>query len=339
MSRLPYMLAPTMMLLASLSQTETALAATTCSASTTPLALGTVTGSSNVDSSATITVSCSTAGLSLLAVARVKLCLNIGAGANGSGQTNPRRMTNSFGDVLNFQIYSDAGRTNIWGDSTIPATPTPVSQDLEYNVPVLGGSGGFTATMYGRVPPQSGLAAGSYTNPFTGNHTRIDYRYAEAVLLAPAWPASCTSGGTGGGSVSFPFTASATVPDNCAISVADDLDFGSVAGIINANHDQSSGITFTCTGRTAWNVSLNDGQNVSGSTRRMRLGATGSYVTYELYRDPARTQRWGVTTGSDTVAGTGTGSAQNLTVYGRVPAPQTVPAGSYNDVVTITVTY
>lgn len=98
-------------------------------------------------------------------------------------------------------------------------------------------------------------------------------------------------------------------------------------------------LRFERRGRTAWNVSLNDGQNVSGSTRRMRLGATGNYVTYELYRDPARTQRWGVTTGSDTVPGTGTGSAQNLTVYGRVPASQTVPAGSYSDVVTITVTY
>jgi len=335
------MLAPAVLLLASLSQTEPALAAT-CTASPTPLALGTVTGSGAVDGSATITVTCNTTlSLSLLGVARVRTCLNIAAGVNGSGQTNPRLMTNSFGDTLQFQIYRDAARTQIWGDTTTPATPTPLGQDLEYQVPVLGGSSGnFTVTMYGRVPAQSGLAAGNYTNPFTGGHTRLDYRYAEALLiLNPPYPASCTSGGNGGGSITFPFTASATVPDNCAISAADDLDFGSVAGIINANQDQTSGITFTCTGRTPWNIALSNGQNASGNTRRMRLGASSNYVTYELYRDPARSQRWGTTIGSDTVAGTGTGTTQSLTVYGRVPATQTIPAGSYSDVVTITVTY
>src|SRR5690606_34697301 len=146
---------------------NTAMAAT-CTASATPLVLGTVTGSGNVDSTATITVTCNTTlSLSLLGIARVRTCLNIGAGVNGASQTNPRRMSNTFGDTLQFQIYRDAARTQIWGDTTIPATPTPLQQDLEYPVPVLGGSSGnFTVTMYGRVPMQSGLAAGSYSNPF-----------------------------------------------------------------------------------------------------------------------------------------------------------------------------
>jgi spore coat protein U-like protein len=38
-------------------------------------------------------------------------------------------------------------------------------------------------------------------------------------------------------------------------------------------------------------------------------------------------------------AGTGSRLAQNLTVYGRVPAQTTPPDGSYSDTVVLTVTY
>ncbi|MEN5390730.1 spore coat protein U domain-containing protein, partial [[Pseudomonas] hibiscicola] len=42
----------------------------------------------------------------------------------------------------------------------------------------------------------------------------------------------------------------------------------------------------------------------------------------------------------DTASGTGTGSAQQLTIYGRVP-PVTgqPPAGTYHDLVTVTITF
>ncbi|MCF7222654.1 Csu type fimbrial protein [Marilutibacter chinensis] len=316
-----------------------ALATTTCTASSTPLSFGTTDGTGNVDSTATVTVECNTFGLSLLATARVRMCLNIGEGASGSGTTTPRRMTNAFGDAMQFQIYQDPARTQIWGDRLIPATPTPVQIDLQYEVPVLGGGGTASATMQARIPVQAGLAAGAYDNPFSGIHTRLEYRYAESVIGTPAYPSSCTSGGGGGGTASFPFTASATVPDSCTIDSATVLDFGTVAGPVDGDIDQTSTITMTCTARTPWDVALDNGQNASGLVRRMRLGATADHVEYELYRDAARTQRWGATPGADTVQGTGTGAVQSLSVHGRVPAVQSVPAGDYADVVTVTVTY
>lgn len=316
---------------------QRAHATTTCSASATSLSFGTVTGAANVDNTAIVTVTCNTTRFGAATV-RVNMCLNIGAGVNGNNQTNPRRMTNSFGDPLQFQIYRDPARSQIWGDSSIPATPTPQQFNLQYGVPSISGSGNVTFTMYGRVPAQVGVAAGSYSNPFTGSYTRLNYRYNEN-LLGGSFPDSCTSGGEGGGSTTFPFTASATVPNNCIIASADNLGFGSVAGTIAANRDQTSALTFTCTGRTAWNVGLNNGQNASGNSRRMRLGTSNNYVTYELYRDAAHTQRWGTTIGIDTATGTGSGGAQSLTVYGRVPATQAVPAGLYRDVITVTVTY
>ena len=66
----------------------------------------------------------------------------------------------------------------------------------------------------------------------------------------------------------------------------------------------------------------------------------GQYITYGLYKDAARSQRWGQA-GGEPVTGTGAGVSvpQPLTVYGRVPA-QAVPApGNYADTVTITLTY
>ncbi|RNF84911.1 Csu type fimbrial protein [Montanilutibacter psychrotolerans] len=316
-----------------------AQAATSCNTTPTPLSFGTVTGAANVDNTATVGITCSTSGLTLLATVRVRMCLNIDAGVNGAGQTNPRRLTNTFGDPMQFQIYRDAARTQIWGSTSTPATPTPVQIDLQYNAPVLGGSGNTSATLFGRVAAQLGLSAGLHNNPFTGAHTRLDYRYAEQLLGTPPYPASCTSGGTGGGSITFPFTASATVPNHCIIDSATDLDFGNVPGPIAADIDQTSTVTMTCTNRTPWNMALDDGQNASGVLRRMRLGATGNYLGYELYRDAGRTLRWGAAIGTDTVPGTGSGSSQSLTVHGRVPAVQSVPPGDYADVITVTVTY
>jgi spore coat protein U-like protein len=62
-------------------------------------------------------------------------------------------------------------------------------------------------------------------------------------------------------------------------------------------------------------------------------------LNYELFRDSARTLNWGNTIGTDTVAGTGNGLAQTLTVYGRILGSQLVAPGAYTDTVTATLTY
>jgi spore coat protein U-like protein len=62
-------------------------------------------------------------------------------------------------------------------------------------------------------------------------------------------------------------------------------------------------------------------------------------ITYGLYQDSARSNAWGDTIGTNTESGTGTGSNQALTVYGRVGAQITSSPGSYSDAVVVTVTY
>ncbi len=68
-------------------------------------------------------------------------------------------------------------------------------------------------------------------------------------------------------------------------------------------------------------------------------GPAGALINYGLFQNATFTTNFGNTVGTDTLAGTGNGVAQTVTVYGRVPA-QTSPApGSYADVVNVTVTF
>ncbi len=47
----------------------------------------------------------------------------------------------------------------------------------------------------------------------------------------------------------------------------------------------------------------------------------------------------GNTVGTNTVSGTGSGAAQNFTVFGRVPSQTTPPPATYSDTIVTTVTY
>ena len=60
-------------------------------------------------------------------------------------------------------------------------------------------------------------------------------------------------------------------------------------------------------------------------------------LNYQLYSDAARTTVWGDDTYGNSVSTSGTDV--DLSVYGRIPGQQNVPAGSYSDVLTITISY
>jgi spore coat protein U-like protein len=131
------------------------------------------------------------------------------------------------------------------------------------------------------------------------------------------------------------FTVSATVVSVCTVA-ATALSFGSYNPVTGGNLDATSTVTATCTLGTPYTVGLDNGQHVSGGQRRMAL--LTSFLDYEMYSDSGRTQRWG-SSGGELVSGTGNGSAQALTVYGRVTGGQAVTAGAYSDLITVTVTF
>lgn len=134
------------------------------------------------------------------------------------------------------------------------------------------------------------------------------------------------------------FNVKVTIAATCVVTSATDLDFGT-QGVLAANIDQTSAITVTCTNTSPYNIGLDKGLNGSSVTTRQMKAAGPALINYSLFSDAGRTVNWGNTVGTDTVAATGTGSAQAFTVFGRIPPqPSPVPA-LYTDTITVTITY
>jgi spore coat protein U-like protein len=134
------------------------------------------------------------------------------------------------------------------------------------------------------------------------------------------------------------FTATVTLQASCQVLSGNTLGFGT-QGTLTSNTDASANFTVQCTNTTPYNVGLNAG-TTAGGTVTTRLMTSGSdTVAYKLFSDSGRTTNWGNTVGTDTVTGTGNGAQQTLTIYGRVPAQTTPAPATYNDTVTVTVTY
>jgi len=132
------------------------------------------------------------------------------------------------------------------------------------------------------------------------------------------------------------FNVTATVQATCLIS-ASNLGFGTYTGTLI---DLTTTVSVTCTNSTAYNVGLNAGTAAGATvTTRAMSGPGGATLDYALYQDAGHTTNWGNTVGTDTKSGTGSGSAQSFTVYGRLTAGQYPSPGSYSDTITATITY
>src|SRR5207302_7387885 len=106
--------------------------------------------------------------------------------------------------------------------------------------------------------------------------------------------------------------------------------------VLGSAVNQTGTVIVTCTNTTPYNVGLDKGAGSDASvSNRLMTGPSSATVAYGLFQDAAHTANWGNTAGTDAVAGTGNGSSQTLTVYGRI-APQTTPQpGAYADTVNV----
>jgi spore coat protein U-like protein len=135
------------------------------------------------------------------------------------------------------------------------------------------------------------------------------------------------------------FSVTATVLASCTVS-AGTLAFGSYTPTGGSPADATSTIDVTCTNGTPYTVALDGGSTENNVAARAMNDPSSHTLSYGIYKDSARTTIWGDGTGSTvTQSGTGIGSLQGLTAYGRVPASQFVAAGNYSDTVTVTVSY
>ena len=102
--------------------------------------------STNVDQTSTVQVTCTNT-----------TPYNIGLDAGtGSGATVATRKLTSGANTVNYTLYSNSGRTTLWGNTvgtdTVAATGNGAAQSY---------------TVYGRVPPQAAPAPGTYTDTIT----------------------------------------------------------------------------------------------------------------------------------------------------------------------------
>lgn len=120
----------------------------------------------------------------------------------------------------------------------------------------------------------------------------------------------------------------------CDVSSAG-VSFGAYDTFGSTSLDGTGSITVTCD--VAYALTLSSG---AGSYAGRTMASGGATLDYNLYVDSGHTLVWGDGSGgSSSVAGAGSASPEDYTVYGRIPAHQNVPAGSYSDSIVVTLSF
>jgi spore coat protein U-like protein len=119
-----------------------------CTISTAALAFGSydpvaTNASTDLDGTGTVTVACTKGASSTV---------GLGLGSNASGST--RRMSDGSSNFLTYELYSDSGRTTVWGNSgaglySPGAAPSKAARNF---------------TVYGRVTSNQDVPAGNYAD-------------------------------------------------------------------------------------------------------------------------------------------------------------------------------
>ena len=134
------------------------------------------------------------------------------------------------------------------------------------------------------------------------------------------------------------FRVTAKVNAVCAVT-ATDLASGTYTSNAGTPLQGTTLLKATCTPSTTYYLGLDQGQSPGATINARKMVSGAQVLNYQLYSDSTRSSIWGNTPGTDTVTGAGTGLAVDHTVYGSVPAAQSVPAGDYGDTITVRVYY
>lgn len=127
-----------------------------------------------------------------------------------------------------------------------------------------------------------------------------------------------------------------TITEQCALGAISDVDFETV-GLLSSAVDAEGTIEVTCTAGTDYSITLNQGAGPGATEAVRQMTGPGGTIDYTLHQDSARTILWG--TDANAFTGVGTGGAEPIKVYGRVPSQTTPERGDYSDTVLVTLTY
>ena len=252
-----------------------------------------------------------------------RACLSLGIDAP---VPNPRQLV-SGANTLNFQVYDTSGSGAVVATASSESAGMIMERAFTSGTP-SGTPVNVSFPIAGRVFAGQTAASGNYTLALA--------IATDAGNLAPGSCAPATMIPRGAN-----FVVSAGVGADCTLAIPD-VSFGTVSNLASPI-DTSTNATVTCTTGAPWTLSLNEG-STPGNTygqRYMSLGGAGpGVVQYQIYRDPGPANIWGNgTAGTVTRTGTGTGVAQGIPIYLRVPAQGAHAEGTYRDTVTATLTF
>ena len=152
------------------------------------------------------------------------------------------------------------------------------------------------------------------------------------LVLSLALSASVARAGSDTGQLSV----TATVQNGCHLD-GGSLNFGTYTSGQATNLDVNGTIRYTnCIGTLTF--SLDNGLYANGGQRQMASGS--GRLSYQIYKTAQRDTILGPGGGTTSVGITsGTPLTSQVDIYGRIPANQIAPTGSYSDTVTITMTF
>lgn len=155
--------------------------------------------------------------------------------------------------------------------------------------------------------------------------TRLFLAAAAALVAAPAAADTDTD----------ILTVRVTVQEACTIA-GGTLDFGTYNSGQQAEASAEGSISYNNCAAGTLDIALDGG--TAGDVQNRQMANGDSTLGYQLFKNSAASQVWG--TGDDAlqqqllVPGSG-----DISVYGRIPGGQNVPAGTYTDTVNVTLTF
>jgi spore coat protein U-like protein len=249
------------------------------------------------------------------------------ATAGGLGLSNNRRQMVAYGathSYLKYDLFYDPALTQRIDTqanlSTLKCSYKTFNVNENKKI--------FDLPIYGHVYAGQNVRAANYDN---NNNTQVTLLYAFSQDKQPSIEDVLASKSS---NQSNSLNVMSNYENSCNLISASDLNFGQINDLSQVV-TSSTTVALSCPLNTSWKVNLDQGMNYDGATRRMRKGA--DYIAYELYRDAQYSQLWN---NSGASQGTGNNGTQTINIYGKAgPSLTAVPAGEYQDTITVTLTY
>lgn len=273
-------------------------------------------------SNSTVQVSCNQYGQSQ--PVNVTMCLYIPEGSPTLAN-NRRRISSNTGDsssYLSYDLFYDAALTQRIDTTANASSLRCVNQTFS----TTENQKSSIINLYGSVYAGQNVLASTYTS-FSMPMTLL-FAYSEDKVPTVQDVIAQNKSGTNN------LLITANFENSCYLQAVPDLSFGQTDNLLQEK-TSSTTISLTCPTNTSWKVSLDNGLNYDGTSKRMRKGT--DYISYALYQNANFSQIWDANSVSQNVGNNGT---QYIKIYGKVPVQnKTVPAGDYVDTITVTLSY